>query len=417
MLHVYNINQRQDETKGRASAMQYAIHEDIYPTIEKKLVRIANKCKKYGNDFVFSIVGEDMRKDKKGYYNKFFIIDVEGTAKVDGWEFIASMDVYESGNIIRKCNNDVEIPQRFWNSENICDHCHTKRQRNTLYIIRNTETGEFKQVGGTCLASYTHGLDMELVVSWLDGIDKLEENNGVFHGGSGKHYHSVKDVLAYAHIIIKKMGYLKNDYDNPMTTKGLVCSMIMPNIFATTFEKRVDLMNKDIARCGYDVQFSVSDFMQDVSADVQNIIDYYLSCESNSEFIHNVQTILKEEYVDYKGLGFICYLPQGYAKHMDTVTTLKFQKHEHYGEVGKRYKNVAVKSVYRAASFDTDYGIKNVWNITIEDGTVLTWKTTNYIEDGFSTIDFTVKSHGEYKGKKQTEVTRCKIHYNGQAAA
>lgn len=396
--------------------MQYAIHEDIYPTIEKKLVRIANKCKAYGNDFVFSIVGEDMRKDNKGYYNKFIIIDVEGTAKVGGWEFIAAMDVYESGNIIRRCNNDVEIPQRFWHSENMCDHCHTKRQRNNLYIIRNTETGEFKQVGGTCLASYTHGLDMELVVSWLDGIDKLEEYNGAFYSG-GKNYYSIKSVLSYAHIIIKKMGYLKNDYEAPLTTKGLVCDMIMPNIFATTSEKRIDLMNEHIAMHGYDTKFSVSDFTQDVSADVQNIIDYYLSCESNSEFIHNVQTILKEEYVDYKALGFVCYLPQGYARHMDTVTKVNRQKHEHYGEVGKRYKNVAIKSVFCVAAFDTEFGVKRIWNITIEDGTVITWKTTKFIADDFAAIDFTVKAHGEYKGKKQTEVTRCKIHYSGKAAA
>ena len=396
--------------------MQYAIHEDIYPTIEKKLSRIANKCKTYGNDFVFSVVGEEMRENNKGYYNKFIIIDVEGTAKVDGWEFIASMDVHENGNVIRRCNNDAEIPQHFWHSENMCDHCHTKRQRNNLYIIRNIETGEFKQVGATCLASYTHGLDMEVVVAWLDGIEKLEEYNGVAYSG-GKSYYSIESVLSYAHIIISKMGYLKNDYDSPLTTKSLVCDMIMPNIFATTFEKRVAILNEHIAMHGYDTQFSVSDFLQDVSADVQNIIDYYLSCESNSEFIHNVQTILKEDYVDYKSLGFVCYLPQGYAKHMDTVAKINRQKHEHYGEIGKRYKNVAIKSVFCAAAFDTEFGVKRIWNITIEDGTVITWKTTKFIADGFAAIDFTVKAHGEYKGKKQTEVTRCKIHYSGKAAA
>ena len=60
--------------------MQYAIHEDIYPTVEKKLVSIANKCKSYGNDFVFSVVGEDMRENNKGQYNKFIIVEIEGTA-------------------------------------------------------------------------------------------------------------------------------------------------------------------------------------------------------------------------------------------------------------------------------------------------------------------------------------------------
>lgn len=102
---------------------------------------------------------------------------------------------------------------------------------------------------------------------------------------------------------------------------------------------------------------------------------------------------------------------------MDTVTKVNRQKHEHYGEVGKRYKNVAIKSVFCVAAFDTEFGVKRIWNITIEDGTVITWKTTKFIADDFAAIDFTVKAHGEYKGKKQTEVTRCKIHYSGKAAA
>ena len=404
--------------------MQYAIHETLFENVEKKLNRIAKKCEKHGNDFVFEIVGSEIREEKKGdeviARHKFIIVEVEGVAKVDNWEFIAVLDIHADGNIIRRCNNDVELPERFKNSENICEHCNTKRPRNKLYIIRNTETGEFKQVGGNCLNLYANGLSMEYVASWLDGITELEENDGVFCSG-GKTYYSVRELVNYANIIINKVGYLKNDpYGNDTSTKSLVSNLIHRDVFASTIEKRVESLNNELANHLFDVRFSVADFLADNADEVDAILYYYKSLPDNSEFNHNVKIMIDEEYVPYNYLGYICYLPQGYNKHIEREVERASriaEKHEHWGEVGKRYRNIDIKNVRGVAAYETAYGIMRIWNIVIEDGTVLTWKTSNTICDDYSTIDFTVKAHGEYKGIKQTEVTRCKIKCKENKAA
>lgn len=392
--------------------MKYAINEDFYNDVEKKLNRIAKKCKKHGNDFVFNIVGTEIRENKNGNAaNKFIIIEVEGTAKINDWEFIATLDIHDGGNVIRRYNNEIEIPERFKHSENTCEHCGTKRNRKHLYLIRNVSTGCFKQVGGSCLSLYTSGLNMEYIAAYMDGITALEESNGVFSIG-GARYYSIEDVLHYAYVITSKVGYMKSGYENDLSTKNLVCDMLTNNIYVRTNEDRVNMVNNDLVNHGYNVTFSVSDFATDTTDEVKNIIEYYATCDDNSEFIHNIKIILGERYVPYNYLGFICYLPCGYFKHIEREVERakrKNLKHEHWGEIGKRYKNVTVEHIKFIAQFETVYGLMKIWNVILEDGTVLTWKTSKDIDGDCNTITFTVKEHGEYKGIKQTEITRCKI--------
>ena len=154
--------------------MVYAIHEHFFPDVEKKLKRVARKCEKHGNGFTFEVKGEEVRErtceNGMKEYNKFILIDVEGTAKIDDWECIAVLEINSAGNIVRKINTEIDIPKRFWNSDNICEHCGSKRYRTNLYVIHNTVTDEWKQVGGSCLKLYTGGLNMEYVAAYMDGI-------------------------------------------------------------------------------------------------------------------------------------------------------------------------------------------------------------------------------------------------------
>ena len=87
----------------------------------------------------------------------------------------------------------------------------------------------------------------------------------------------------------------------------------------------------------------------------------------------------------------------------------------YFGEVGKRYKNEKVDSVEEIGYYTTQFGITVIYRITLESGYELTWKassTPHELEDENMEVDkvtFTVKEHGEYKGYKQTVVTRCKF--------
>ena len=395
--------------------MQYAIHESFYPEVEKKINKVIKKCNKYGNDFTFEVVGTEMREDSRAerndayrnVFHKFIIIEVDGEAKVGNWEFVATLDIRSKGNVIRRYNNEVEIPDCYKTSPDICDHCNSMRNRKNLYVVRNIETGEFKQVGGNCLMSYT-GIDLEYAAAIMDGIDHLCYYDSLYdyEFSCGRtHYYSVKDVIWYASVIIGKIGYF--NVESVLPTRWLVSDMLL----SETIEKRVKELNNDLSKHGFHASFSEKEFDYDESV-VDAIISYYMSLDNDSEFIHNIQTIIGDGYATYKDLGFLSYTPQGYAKHMKREierAKRNVWKRKHWGEVGKRYKDVPVVEVSKVGGYCTEFGIMNVWQIVIEDGTVLTWKSTNCPDDEVSSVTFTIKEHGEYKGIPQTIVTRCKF--------
>lgn len=392
--------------------MVYAIYEDFFPEVEKKLNRVAKKCVKHGNDFTFEVKGEEIREKfndeiNQMEYFKFILIEVDGTAKIDNWECIAVLENHEIGNIIRRINTEIDVPERFKHTDNICEHCNSKRQRNNLYVIHNVQTDEWKQVGGSCLRLYTGGLSMEYVAAYMDGIMALEENDGIF-GAGRKVYHSVNDVLSYAVEIIGKTGYFNAQSNLP--TKVLVNWCLYNPIY-----KAIEIINHDLMEARMDVWFDHKDFhKENTYSVVEEIIDYYKNLEDNSEFVHNVQVMLNEGYVQSRNVGFLCYLPEGYAKHIQKEAK-KAQRieTEYFGEVGKRYKDKVIKFVNLVTSWETQWGCTCIYKITLEDGSVLTWKTNNglYLDrnEDFDKITFTVKEHKEYKGEKQTEVTRCKV--------
>lgn len=396
--------------------MKYRIYEEFYEDVEKKLNRIRKKCEKNGNPFIFEIVGEEIKEvedevTKRKTYYKFIVVEVEGTAKINNYECVAVLENHKEGNVIRRINNDIDIPERFRYTDNFCEHCKSKRRRNELYIIHNTETDEFKQVGSNCLMLYTNGLNAEYVAGYIDGITELEEFDG-FIGGGGKYYISVDDVLSYATEIINKMGYFNTNSNCP--TKYLVSDML--NTYYT-FDDKLYHINKKLKNNNFVIDFNKDDFYKDsTEKTVDNIINYYLSLDNDSEFINNVQVILKDRFVEHHNIGFLCYLPEGYFKYIKKEIEKAEQRKineesKHFGEIGKRYKDINIYDISILTSYETMFGTCFIYKIILNTNDVLIWKSSKWIEnlDKAKNITFTVKSHTEFKGVKQTEVTRCNV--------
>jgi hypothetical protein len=97
-----------------------------------------------------------------------------------------------------------------------------------------------------------------------------------------------------------------------------------------------------------------------------------------------------------------------------------FPTSRHYGQSGDRVRNLLVQ--YEGGpGFETPYGFKRLANfIIVETGEVLVWGTTSGIgimDNGWHAfqegdrllLTATVKSHNEYRGVKQTFISRAKL--------
>ncbi len=89
---------------------------------------------------------------------------------------------------------------------------------------------------------------------------------------------------------------------------------------------------------------------------------------------------------------------------------------EHVGKVGDKIE--VVVSYIHTASWENGYGgywspsVTNLHTFKDESGNMYVWKTGKFIESEYGTkmvVKGTVKEHSEYKGTKQTVLTRCTI--------
>lgn len=85
------------------------------------------------------------------------------------------------------------------------------------------------------------------------------------------------------------------------------------------------------------------------------------------------------------------------------------------GNIGDR---LTLKATYtHRAYYESYFGMTYIHNFATDDGELLVWKTSigniECEEGKMVEITATVKEHSEYKGKKQTVLTRCKIKEQG----
>lgn len=385
----------------------YEVPEYNIADLEKKLSQISKKFQKYGGDPVSYKKGEPYYKkvkhDGNAFTIKVFPVEVEGSAKVDNWEFVGTLEHHINGNIIKRYNMDTEIPERFRFSENICEHCHTDRFRTNLYIIRNTDTGEFKQIGKSCLKLYTGGLNAEYVaammgfVDWLRDIESCDDTPESFC--NGRKYYEIEEVLCVAQAVITKYGYTKVDQEP--STKSIVSTIMQFDVGKANCEFKMDMPEES------------SIYTESALQTVKNMMGYYLSLDDSNEFTHNIKVLLSEGYCNVNNIGLLVYLPFGYCKAMEKAENEHKQTesnaiYDYFGEIGKRYKDVKI-TLSVLTSYDTDYGITHIYKMEDPENHVFTWKTGNSFASGTYIAAMSVKDHKEYRGQKQTEVTRCKL--------
>jgi len=385
----------------------YEVFEGNMERLEKKLTRISNKCKKYSCDFRYEKVGEAFRKMKddngKEYTARFVQIEAEGTAIINDWRFIASVEHTENGNIIKKCCYDVEVPEKYYESKPICEHCGSNRYRKNTYIVQNVQTGEFKQVGKSCLTDFTNGMSAEYVAHYISLFDTLIEGEYIEPGYRAKNYIEIGEALRSVAETTRHFGYVKTDGERPTKYRArdyYEADHGMAGFLQEEFEKEM-----------WEVSFDAnSDYAKEISA---NALEWVLRQEANTEYMHNLKTVCSASHVTFENFGILTSLIPSYNRAMEREQRIEAErsadmKSEHIGKVGDRI-TILISDYRVITSWETQYGVTAIYKITDESGNVFTWKTSGCIVEDTKKISATVKSHNEYSGTKQTEITRCRV--------
>ena len=121
-------------------------------------------------------------------------------------------------------------------------------------------------------------------------------------------------------------------------------------------------------------------------------------------------------YVDERTDGLVVSATQAYARAMGEEKKRSnsndgVKESEYVGKIGEKIKNVIV-TIQKIVPCESYYGISFLILMTDESGNVFKWYSSRRhdIEEGDKVIlNGRVKDHSEYRGTKQTVVTRCSL--------
>lgn len=371
--------------------MLYEIHESNMPRLLKKLATIENKCSKYGCSFHFEELGEVYRL-VRGQKARFITVSAEGVARVNGWEFIGTIQHIKPINAVRAFNTEVDIPERFYTADPVCEHCNSKRVRKDTYIVRNLASGEYKQVGKSCLLDFTGGLSAEAAAQYTSYFDQLEQGKTPTAGF--KVYQSTLDVLQYAVEAVQLYGYRKTDSFEQSTV-------------ATVREQLFKLTGYQLA-----VEFNVDRAGNKEKA--QTVLAWVDTLNAPMGYLSNLKAVCSKENCEPRDFGLVVSAVAAYDRATEAKRIKEAEKtaeaaSEHIGTIGERIQ-LTVSDVRCITHWYTDFGTTYVYKITDDKGNVYTWKTGKELfEVTIKTLKGTVKDHNLYNGTKQTELTRCTV--------
>lgn len=406
----------------------YAVYEGHMDALKKKITTIQNKCRKYGCDFSFKEVGEEFREVPTGESDpftgkpikvkcKFILVQAEGTAVINDWEFVASVEHTDAGNIFSKAMTNVEIPVRYRTAPCTCEHCNTNRIRKDTFIIRNTKTGEFKQVGKSCLMDFTHGMSASCA-TWfasLKNVFEEAEERPVSSWNWYQKFYDTKEVLQFTAETIRHFGFRKS-CNSGDSTMGMMTRFFDLTHGNTKYWEHsfINETKNLMQKVGFD-----SDSQEAVKM-TEDALAWINSQEASNDYLHNLKTVCSLPEVNSGKFGLLVSLFPSYNKDLELQDKLRREaeagkQSKHVGQVGDRI-TVDVESIKCITSWESCFNgytttTTYVWKITGKDGNIFTWKTSKWMNEELppKTIKGTVKEHKIFREVNQTELTRCKI--------
>jgi len=382
---------------------EYSIAIDAIESVTKKLIAIKKKADKLNCRFLWQFGDTEKPvevriRDKYGnilneYTTLSRTLTIESEIIVnENYELWVKIDHNNNnGNIIITSDQSHEIDQNWFKIPPKCECCHSNHHRVSTFIIRDITNNRFLQVGSTCLREYT-GIDPELTIAYLALYSDLYKYSCGEYSEDDFFVSRVYDVRIMIASAIKSInddGYIKSDYRDSTKSK-----MIKINQF--------ELSDSDLI---------LSD----------KIIEWLKSNNFTDNFLTNCKNIVSNNFIKSDYLGFLAYLPVSYKKWMEKHNNN--DSSNFVGNIGDKIQ-FDIKTWNIISNFETAYGTTFIYKFTDNKNNIYVWFTNSrpdnkeYIDENgtykyrtcdLKTIKGTIKDHNEYKGEKQTILTRCKF--------
>ena len=357
--------------------------------LKARFEALNKKAKKLNCDQVsYKEVGTSIKKVEIGSEKvniEYTAIEVSGFSPViAGWHLDLVIDhTNPGGNVVIAINKDLDATA-YRSVAATCQHCNKVRSRNFTYLLSNNE-GDRMQVGKTCLKDFTGHQSPEDIASFASMLqttfDEILDDESVFQErGSASRMLDLRSYLARVANVY--------DHDGRYYTKTQALDLSI----ASTSDAA--LSNKVIPT---DANYAMADAA----------IAFCSKLDTTNEFQYNLVTLLKGEYFDFRYAGTVAYAIRIFAAEQERLRVSKTSPSNHVGVVGDRIK---VEATLTRVAYVPNYDCYS-HDFVDEHGNVFNWFTSRKIGEVGDAVSVmgTIKNHNEFKGVKQTALTRCKV--------
>lgn len=397
-------------------------------TIEKKRICV-NGNSAFSGENTYDIISVEYRA-----------ICLEGESpKLPDWEFAACHQDSEVGGariFARVPTFEGEIPAELQTSNGNCDHCNRQRNRKDTFLVCNRVSGEFKTIGKNCLRDFLGHESVSSIIGkaefWSElgsflggGDDELERD---YRGGRVPTIYGILPFLRVAIWVIDNHGWMSSAKARDINAAGGNASSTRSEINCFFNPSPELLRQSEKAReqqRAFDAVYTEKEgSYTDRAAAILEWAKQLVSKAELSDYERTISVIVTNGAVSIRHMGYAASIVAAYNREQSkkVATEIKAKAaaaSQHIGTVGQ--KKFQVQATLQAApSFESQFGVTVIYRFVDEQGNVIVWKTG--AGDGLDigkrySVVGTIKEHSEYKGTKQTVLTRCKVEELAAPAA
>ena len=324
---------------------------------------------------------------------------------IAGWRFAAVLERTEGGMLLRKSPYfETELPHEFRTAVSECQHCQTRRARKETFVLHGVESGAWMQVGRQCLQDFLANANP---AAWLSAyeferaITELCSEPEDGWGGFGAPVVVTSVFVACAFAVCRTEGYLPASRATMRTPTG----MYVANALGSQEREVRDAMLDLVTDRDREHAAAALAWIADVDASGDN------------DFMHNLRVVAACPTV--RRANMLASLVPAFDRDLSRKVEVSVKLNEHLPGAAPKSKFCETLTVVRKSVYEHDHGWTS--KISFEDsaGRLVFWSTSSsdLMVGDVVTLRGTVKELGEFNGRLQTVVTRCKVVEEPEAAA
>lgn len=323
--------------------------------------------------------------------------------KLNGWRLIASIQLIDGHTIIR-CVPGQTLPQRFREATDYCEHCNSRgRGRKDVFVLLH-EDGTYRQVGRSCIGDFLGHGDPQRFIWYAEILDELSHSIRDYESSGGTQHYWLSKVLPIAAATIRMDGWVSrtrakelSEYSRIVSTAERVWTLISPPPPKQDDEDRKWRADRKPTDEDTKIANEALEWAKALT-------------DLSNDYLYNINVIASMGYIDYRSMGIAVSIVSSYQRHVGILKEREKQKaSEHFGTIKKR--EVFELTVQKVIPIDTMYGLSFLHIFKDQHGNVATWKASKEkLEENVTYKGkATVVEHSEYKGVKQTVLSRCAL--------